>query len=164
LLATEEGAGVVEEAARFLRSTGPIAPLEMSRGMCSGARVLVSDQGTSGCTGHKGGDGGYCEKRIERYGVWQVPVGENLSYGNDTARDRVIALIVDDGVANRGHRKRIFDPAFKVAGVACGVHKLGTMCAITFAGGFAERMSTTQTGETGKSPAAQQTSIEIKRF
>lgn len=165
-MTTQEGVAVVEEAARFLRSTPPVSQLAMSRGMCSGARVLVGDQATSGITGHKGGDGSFCEQRVERYGSWNAPIGENLSYGNDSARDRVVSLIVDDGVANRGHRKRIFDPAYKVAGVACGTHQLGTMCVITFAGGFTDRVGTsTQAAVPSRSEATQMTSpAGVKRF
>ncbi|MGB8507854.1 MAG: CAP domain-containing protein [Pyrinomonadaceae bacterium] len=164
-MTTQEGVAVVEEAASFLRSTAPVSQLAMSRGMCSGARVLVGDQGTSGVTGHKGGDGSFCEQRIERYGAWNAPVGENLSYGNDSARDRVVSLIVDDGVANRGHRKRIFDPAYKVAGVACGTHQLGTMCVITFAGGFTDRTGApAQASVQSKSNATPPSPAGVKRF
>lgn len=163
-LMTEEGVGVVDEAVRFLRATPPMSALAMSHGMCSGARVLVSDQGTSGGTGHKGGDGTFCEQRVERFGSWKEPIGENLSYSNDTARERVVSLIVDDGVPNRGHRRRIFDPTYKVAGVACGTHKLGTMCVITFAGGFADRSPAAQSVAPPRNAAPQAPSAAVKQF
>jgi hypothetical protein len=54
------------------------------------------------------------------------------------ARARVLTLLIDDGFANRGHRKRLLDASFRVAGVACGDHKLGAMCVITLAGGFTD--------------------------
>lgn len=137
-LMTQEGVSALDEAIRFLRSTAPLQPLALSKGMCAGARELVVDQSASGATGHRGADGGFCEDRVRRFGAWQGPIGENLSYGDDTARARVIALIIDDGVANRGHRARIFNPAHKVVGVSCGQHQLGGMCVITFAGGFTD--------------------------
>lgn len=138
-LMTEEGNVPLEEVIKFMRAARPLSPLSAAQGMCSGARELVKEQGASGATGHKGADGSFCEQRVERFGAWREPIGENLSYGDDTARERVLTLLIDDGVANRGHRQRILNPAYKVVGVACGDHKLGSMCAITFAGGFTDK-------------------------
>ncbi|HEX8853921.1 MAG TPA: hypothetical protein VF754_10570 [Pyrinomonadaceae bacterium] len=51
-------------------------------------------------------------------------------------------MLVDDGVKNRGHRMRIFNSDYTVAGISCGEHsKLGSMCVITFAAGFAEKQA-----------------------
>ena len=138
-LLTEEGAAALEEAIKFLRASRPVPPLGLSQGMCSGARELVRDQGATGATGHKGADGSFCEQRAQRFGTWADPIGEDLNYGDDAARERVITLLIDDGVANRGHRLRLLSPDYKVVGVACGGHKLGQMCVITFAGGFNEK-------------------------
>ena len=137
-LLTEEGVRALDEAIGFLRVAKPLPALTLSRGMCSGARALVIDQEGKDVTGHRGSDGSFCEQRAQRFGTWTEPIGENLSYGDDTARERVITLLIDDGFANRNHRKRIFDASFKVAGIACGDHKLGAMCVITLAGGFAD--------------------------
>ena len=137
-LMTEEGTKALDEAIGFLRAAKSAPALTLSLGMCSGARELVKEQSASGATGHQGADGSFCEQRTARFGTWTDPIGENLSYGDDAARERVITLLIDDGFASRGHRKRLFDPTFKVAGVACGGHKLGAMCVITLAAGFAE--------------------------
>jgi uncharacterized protein YkwD len=138
-LLTEEGVGALDEAVRVLRSTRPVPALEVSPGMCSGAKALAAEQSASGATGHRGADGSFCEQRVERFGAWVAPIGENLSYGDETARERVIALMVDDGFASRGHRERLLSPTFKVVGVACGGHKLGAVCVITLAGGFTDK-------------------------
>src|SRR5215213_10982978 len=135
-LSTAEGVRALEEAIGFLRAAKPVPALTLSRGMCSGARELVKEQAGTDTTGHKGADGSFCEQRAQRFGTWAEPIGENLSYGADPARERVITLLIDDGFANRNHRKRLFDASFKVAGIACGDHKLGAMCVITLAGGF----------------------------
>ena len=43
-----------------------------------------------------------------RYANVITPSGENLAYGSIDAKDAVIQLIIDDGVADRGHRTNIF--------------------------------------------------------
>ena len=62
-------------------------------------------------------------------------------------RDRELArlaLIIDDGLPARKHRKNIFNPYFSVAGAAFGRHaKFGTVCSMDFAGGYAERGQST---------------------
>jgi uncharacterized protein YkwD len=145
-LVTQEGAAALEDAIKFLRAVKPAAPLGASTGMCLGARELVRDQGATGATGHKGADGSFCEQRTQRFGSWAGDIGEDLDYSNDTARDRVLMLLIDDGVANRGHRLRLLSPDYRVVGVACGNHKLGGMCVITFAGGFTDRPGSAQAG------------------
>jgi uncharacterized protein YkwD len=64
---------------------------------------------------------------------------ENITYGRHSAREIVLALIVDDGVHGRGHRKNIFNPTYDVAGAAYGPHaRFGSVCSIDFASGYAE--------------------------
>jgi uncharacterized protein YkwD len=152
-LQTAEGAVALEEAIRLLRASKPVPALTLSRGMCSGARELVRDQAGTDATGHRGVDGSFCEQRAQRFGSWAEPIGENLSYGDDGARERVITLLIDDGFANRGHRKRLLDASFRVAGVACGDHKLGAMCVITLAGGFNEGSNTAPPAGKTSAPA-----------
>lgn len=162
-LMTEEGAAPLEEAIKFMRAARPLAPLSVATGMCSGARELVKEQAASGATGHKGADGSFCEQRTGRFGVWREPIGENLSYSDDGARERVLTLLIDDGVANRGHRQRILNPAYKVVGVACGGHKLGAICVITFAAGFTDKPVAAQP-QPARNSAASSPSAGAKRF
>jgi uncharacterized protein YkwD len=136
-IATSEGVDAVDEAIRFLRKQKPLAPLNPSQGLAEAASDLVEDQSSSGDTGHYGRKSGSMSSRIERYGRWQGGIGENIGYGFKDPRLVVIQLIVDDGVGNRGHRKNIFNPAFRRAGVACGAHaEYGSMCVIDFAEGM----------------------------
>lgn len=152
-LSTAEGVRALDEAIGFLRAAKPVPALTLSRGMCSGARELVKEQAGTDTTGHKGADGSFCEQRAQRFGTWAAPIGENLSYGTDPARERVITLLIDDGFANRNHRKRLFDASFKVAGIACGDHKLGAMCVITLAGGFNDGAKAAQPAAKSAVPA-----------
>lgn len=163
-LLTEEGGAALEDAIKFLRASKPLPPLQLARGLCSGARVLVDDQAATGATGHRGSDGGFCEQRTQRFGAWQGDLGENLNYGSDTGRERVLTLLIDDGVSNRGHRLRILNPDYKVVGVACGSHKMGSLCVINFAGGFNDGTKTPQPTPGQKPAPAPKLPAGVRRF
>ena len=135
-----EGRKAVDEAIAFLERQKPLPPMVLSRGLSRAAADHAADQGRTGQTGHTGSDRSSMSQRVERYGSWKRTIGENIAYGAETARDVVIQLIVDDGVASRGHRANIFNPDFLVVGVAFGTHKgYRTVCVQDFAGGYEER-------------------------
>jgi uncharacterized protein YkwD len=139
-LQTQEGTSAIDEAILFLRKTQPVAMLQLSRGLTLAARDLVRDQGLRGTTGHYASDGSNPFQRIERYGKWQNIAGENIAYGPDSAQAVVRDLIIDDGVPDRGHRTNIFQPRFRLTGVACGYHRQHrVMCDIQYAGGYVDR-------------------------
>lgn len=139
LVMTSEGVSAVDEAIKFLSAQRPLPALDWSPGLARAAAALVREQSDSGAVGH-GNEGGDMRRRVEKQGRWQGSIGENISYGPDTARQVVIGLIVDDGVPDRGHRKNIFNPSFKTAGAACGTHPVfRTICVTDFAGGFKGR-------------------------
>jgi uncharacterized protein YkwD len=137
---TKEGTSAVVEATRSLRSQKPVSPLSPSKGMTLGAKDHIRDLRTSGASQHKGSDGGQTWDRVNRYGTWQKIIGENISFGHNKARNIVMTLMIDDGVPDRGHRKNIFNPDFRLVGVACGDHPAyRTICVTTFAGGYREK-------------------------
>ena len=114
-------------------------PLTLSPGMCKGAADHCADQARGGF-GHNGTDRSKPGDRISRYGVWSLSWGENISYGKTSARDIILALIIDDGLRARKHRKNIFSSKFNYAGAAYGPHaRYGSICSIDFAGGYVER-------------------------
>jgi uncharacterized protein YkwD len=140
---TKEGTAALDEAIQFLRTAQPQAPLTLSPGMCRAAADHCADQAAGGF-GHEGRDRSHAGDRIARYGTFTGGWGENISYGKSTARDVVLALIIDDGLPARKHRKNIFNPYFNFAGAAFGRHaKFGTVCSMDFAGGYAERGQST---------------------
>ena len=138
-LMTQEGWAAVDDAIKFLRATKPLGPLSPSTGLSLSAQSHVKDQGAVGTTGHKGSNNSLIEQRVKAFGTWQGAIGENLTYGNESARERVLTWLIDDGFASRGHRKRLLSSDYKVAGLSCGPHpEFGTMCCLTLAGGFTD--------------------------
>ena len=134
-----EGNRVVGEAIHFLEKARPLPALTVSPGMCNSALSHVLESGPVGGRGHKGVNGSQPWDRMAQFGRWIGHAGENIDYGVHDARSIVARLIVDDGVAGRGHRKNIFNRDFHVAGAATGYHAaFGAMCVIDFADGFVE--------------------------
>ncbi|HEX2769394.1 MAG TPA: CAP domain-containing protein [Geobacteraceae bacterium] len=135
LVMTREGVRAVDEAIRFLTRQPALPPLAWSTGLAAAAAELVKEEGMSGAVGHVGRLCGDPRQRIERHVDWQGKIGENICYGPEEARLVVMDLLIDDAVADRGHRKNIFTRAFGVAGVACGPHpSFVNTCVIDFAG------------------------------
>ena len=136
---SKEGVRALDDAIRFLRQARPQAPLALSTGMSRAAADHCADQ-AAGRRGHDGSDRSSPGARISRYGEWSGAWGENLAYGKTNARDIIMALIIDDGLPARKHRKNIFNPKFNVAGAAFGPHAVyRTVCSIDFAGGYADQ-------------------------
>eukprot|EP00315_Gephyrocapsa_oceanica_P043257 CAMPEP_0185532626 /NCGR_PEP_ID=MMETSP1366-20130426/108039_1 /TAXON_ID=38817 /ORGANISM="Gephyrocapsa oceanica, Strain RCC1303" /LENGTH=353 /DNA_ID=CAMNT_0028144349 /DNA_START=64 /DNA_END=1122 /DNA_ORIENTATION=- len=151
-LRMEEGKAAFEEAIDFLREQRPLAPLTtLSKGLTQAAQDHVADS-TTGLVSHTGTDGSSPFDRMSRYGTWTGTAGENLMFGGKggpvtlakfdfitPARSVMLSLIVDDGVADRGHRVAIYNPRFRVVGIASGAHsEYGTMTAISYAVGYIE--------------------------
>ena len=144
---TQEGWSAVDEAIQFLRGAKAIGPLASSPGLCLAALAHVKDQGTTGATGHQSADSTFIEQRVKLFGTWQGVIGENLTYGDESARERLLTWLIDDGFASRGHRKRLMSSDYKVAGVSCGPHpQFRSMCVIELAGGFIDLQPATSSG------------------
>ena len=136
---TREGWAAVEDAISFMRSAKAVDPLSASDGLYLAASSHVQDQSKTGATGHASSDKMLIEERVKPYGSWQGDIGENLTYGNESARERLLTWLIDDGFANRNHRKRVMSQNYKVAGISCGPHpEYGAMCVLAMAGGFSD--------------------------
>ena len=137
---TIEGIKALNECVRVLKNATTIPALNPDQKLSNAARDHQRDQQKSGRTGHTGSDQSNLKQRIERYGKWQFTIGENIAYGNSSARQIVVFLLIDDGVKSRGHRTTLLNPNFKLVGVACGKHPVyNTMCVLDFAGGMTEK-------------------------
>lgn len=132
---TLEGAAAVEDAITYLTGRSPVPPLVWNDALARAATRLVVDIGPKGGLGHIGSDGSTMAQRIQAAGVWAGAKEEDISLVPRTAEAVVRQLVIDDGVATRGHRTAIFAPGLSVAGVGCGPHATyGWMCVIDFAG------------------------------
>lgn len=133
-IATKEGVRALDQAIAFLEFTPPVGPLEWNEVLFLAARDHARDQSRTTTTGHAGSDGSTMSQRIERYGNWSGSAAENIEYGDSDARRITINLIVDDGVASRGHRRNIFNLDLKTAGAAIAAHRTyRNVCVIDFA-------------------------------
>lgn len=58
-----------------------------------------------------------------QYGSMGRYSGENIGFGYKLSpMDFIVNLFIDDGVANRGHRKALFNTAWKITGIATCPH------------------------------------------
>ncbi len=133
---SQEGIKPLIECIQVLRNTAPLPILSPANGLAKGAKYLVKDQQYGG-TGHIARDGYTPQKRIEKYGEWNICSAEDITYGSFEARQIVIALLIDDGVPDRGHRKNILNPCTRFVGVSYGGHpSYQSMCVIDYAGEY----------------------------
>lgn len=136
---SKEGIKPLIECIQVLRNTPPMPILYPAEGLAKATKYLVNDQQFGG-TGHITRNGSTPQKRIEKYGDWDICLGEDITYGSFEARQIVIALLIDDGVPDRAHRKNVLNPCFHFAGVAHGKHpSYLSMCVIDYAGQYKTR-------------------------
>jgi uncharacterized protein YkwD len=134
---TVEGVSALHECVRELKKMNPLSLVYPHEKLSRAADDHCADQSRTGRTGHVGSDNSNLRTRIERHGKWEKQIAENIAYGNTSARQTVIFLLIDDNVRNRGHRKTFLNPNLKLVGVACGKHpEYQTMCVMDFAGGM----------------------------
>lgn len=129
-----EGLVALDECIRVMKAQTPMGVLVPLEGLSRAARDHVEDTGPRGITGHVGYDRSKFGDRISRYTSWSSSIGEAISYGKSSARDIVIQLLVDDGVASRGHRNILLNESFEYVGVAVGPHsQWDHLCVMDFA-------------------------------
>jgi len=120
-----------------------IPPLASSAGLTQSAFSHVLDTGPKGMRGHVGSDGSHVNRRADRFGEWEGRVAENISYGDLSAQDTVVLLLIDEGVRDFAHRYNIFQRDFRHVGVASGPHATAKLMVVTdFAAGYRERVGT----------------------
>lgn len=134
---TKEGKKPLEEVIKRLKKTKPLGALEWEAGLARAAVDHAKDLGKRGTVEHFGPKGQSPIDRIARYGVLQGIGGENVAVAFDDARMVVVYLLIDDGVADRGHRDALLDKRYEQVGVGCAAHKVyRVVCVMDFAAGY----------------------------
>lgn len=121
-LLTAEGVWPVDEAIDFLEKQRPLPPLAPSDLLALAAGDHVAEIGPRGVTGHASANGDRAPDRVKRRGGGGN-VGEVITFGPPSAVEVVRQLIVDDNVPDRSHRRILYEPELRFAGVRCGPHK-----------------------------------------
>ena len=121
-LPTQEGKSAVAECIKFIKKQPPTRQFEWDELIGRSCKDHCKDIGPKGTMSHKSSNGDEAHERILKYGSVFGMIGENLNYGHHTGEEIIMALIIDDGVANRGHRTNIFSDRFSVVGIFVGAH------------------------------------------
>ena len=83
-----------------------------------------------------------------------------LHRGSDHAKEVIMSLMVDDGVADRGHRLNIMEENFNLVGIAVGPHKeLGTVIVMV----FVHDLKSSSTGATSSSTTTKARTKKVKK-
>lgn len=118
-----------------MQSLPPRPPLRASRVLWQAARDHALDTGQKGLVGHVSSQGVNLAGRVKPYGTWDKSLSENCSYGPSRAEDIILQLLIDDGVASRGHRRNLLAPDTAWAGMAIRPHsQYRFTCVQDFAG------------------------------
>lgn len=128
---TQEGVVPVDEAIAFVDRETASAPLSPTPVLTAAAVDHQAEQHSDGSVGHAGRGGSTPAERVRKRGG-SIYVGELIAYGSADPADIVRQLVVDDGVADRSHRRLLFDASLRYAGVSCGNHPVyHYMCVLT---------------------------------
>jgi uncharacterized protein YkwD len=137
-LRTTEGAGAVKELARVLSRAKPAPLLKPSRGMSMGSKDHAQYMKKRGTASHDGQGG--MGARLNKHGKWLGSIGENLAWNISNAHDTILALMIDDGIKNRGHRINIMRENYTKVGLAKDDHpRFSNSWVINYANDFEEK-------------------------
>jgi uncharacterized protein YkwD len=108
----------IRSLVRDLKNARDLPMLIPEKDLYDVAREHATRAGIRDYQGHKG-----FKKRYESVMDKYLEVGENIYYGNYTAEEIVIQLLIDEGIEDLGHRKNLLNPRFNSLGVAIKPHK-----------------------------------------
>lgn len=117
-----------------LEKASPCPQLLPRRDLFDLAKRHSIDMGAHGKIGHQTSGGDPFSARIEELKKTYGFVYENCQYGYSDALSIVVDLLIDEDVADLGHRKTILNPTLKYAGASIQPHKkFRVNCVIDYA-------------------------------
>lgn len=93
-----------------LKKTPALTILQPSQCVYNAAYKHGQDIKRMGKSGHKGSDGSWPWDRVKRSCTSFQDGNENLIGGSASVRDAVIMLLIDRGIASKGHRRTLLNP------------------------------------------------------
>ena len=132
-LVTSEGTAAVVECIAVLNEAKPCSLLYPDSELSKMSKYQTDMQGATEQVGHNSPNGDTFSQRLRRFKILYLNCAENINYGRYSARDIVVALLVDDAVPSRGHRTNILTNLYNKVGVSHGTHlKYRYMCVMDF--------------------------------
>lgn len=106
----------VAETIRYLQTVTPCNNiLTLNSELSNLSTSFLAEQGAKGELGH----GSFS---IRFNNTRYLEIAENISYGITSARDIVVAFIVDEGIPGKGHRLNIFNCRMTEIGIGYSYH------------------------------------------
>lgn len=131
-----EGEKSYNDAIQFLEKQDPIKPLVHSEEISKAANDHAVEIGSNGTFTHESLDGKNTAERIEKYIEWDGACCESIEFGNRSAENIIISLLVDDGIDHRPHRINMFSKELAYFGIGVSEHKTyGVVTVINYVAG-----------------------------
>jgi len=132
-----EGESSYYDAISFLQNQNSCKPMEYNDQISLAATDHAVDIGSNGFFSHDSSDGKNTAERIEKYIEWDGACCESIEFGNRSAENILISLLVDDGIEHRPHRKNMFSEELNYFGVGVSEHKTyGVVTVIDYLAGI----------------------------
>jgi uncharacterized protein YkwD len=113
-----------------LKNTSGLEPMLPQKDLSDIAKGHAVVSGKKGTMGHQN-----FENRVKPVFKKYIGIGENCHYGYTDGLSIVMDLLIDEGIANLGHRKNILKPDFTNVGVSIQPHKTYRVNSVMIFGG-----------------------------
>jgi uncharacterized protein YkwD len=120
---TTEGTAAVKECIDILSKERTLDLVYPNRKIRKMSKYLADLQGPTEQIGHNTPLGETFIQRVKRFKIPYYLAGENIDYGNNSARKIILALLIDDNYPSRAHRDNILNNFYNKVGVYFGGHK-----------------------------------------